>query len=775
MQYAIAPRFVRIVYALFAALASLLATGTATAGEHPKLLIRSEDIARIRHLSGAAVEDAARPAGEKAGANFTDYRAVRDHFGVETPDELLSGELAAIAFLHLVEAGTTADRIRMKALEAWFRAPDWTSIDLLEAAIALDWCWNSIDADVRREFLTVVRRRLKPLSAADNPLEHRLMREKLGALALAVAVDESDDASSTWGALRLQILSEAARFGDTVFAGYLALRGTAPTIPALAADEESNAALFVELLHAAGNPAAWTQHHATVGRWMEHYAYATRTRPPMPLQFAHDGGIRCVPSPTGEWSELRPLTAHLIATRTRNSAAVAVALDVEREMRASGSPEMAAVWRWIPIVLPITGLTPVEADALPPVRNFGCAVFLRGGAPEDQTLVRIDTGGVYLRRRQHFNAGHFQIFRGEDITGGGDEYVSLEAVPGKNGMQRLGRDRQPFDFDQYASSTIAHNCLIFYEASRPVDWRGRKYRPVGGQRLFEDGTADFLTPAPTHPQRTGQLVALGFQDEIAYAALDLGAAYPSDRLHEYKREFVLLWGRVLLIIDRARPIGARTIGSFVLHLPSRPTVGDVELGAERRIGGSDNDGGIWRYAEASSVEWRSGSNTARLIPLWPPRRGIVISGGPARLLVIPEGPFKGMTYVGGDESSFERLIQPANSSNPENAWFRLGAPSILGPSFGTPPHWGRIEIEHPRGSPVLFINAIILDRARTTKVGLPDAEPVDGQLRITIHSGERSAELRIPADRAIGGNIRVQEPEPLDWVFPQDVVPDSPL
>lgn len=775
MQYATSLRFLRILPALLAVLTGAVATGPAAAGDHPKLLIRSEDIQRIRRLSGAAVEDAGPATGEKPGANFTDYRAVRDHFGIETPDELLSGELAAIAFLHLVEAGTTADRLRMKALETWFRAPDWTTIDLLEAAVALDWCWNSLDADIRRDFLAGVRRRMKPFSATDNPLEHRLFREKLGALALAVAVDESDDESSAWSALRLQILSEAARYGETVFAGYLALRGASPTIPALAADEECDATVFVELLHNAGNTSAWPKHNDTVGRWMEHYAYATRTQPPMPYQFAHDGGVRCVPLPIDEWNALKPLTAHLIAARTHNPAAVAVALDIEREMRVSGAPAMAAAWRWVPIVFSMSALTPVEADALPAVRNFGCSVFFRGGAPEEQTLVRIDTGGVYLRRRQHFNAGHFQIFRGDYITGGGDEYVALEAVPGKNGMQRLGRDRQPFDFDQYAASTIAHNCLIFYESTRPVDWRGRKYRPLGGQRLFEDGTNDFLTPAATHPQRTGRLIALGHHDEIAYAALDLGPAYPSDRLHACSREFVLLWGRILLIVDRARPIGGRTVSSFVLHLPSRPTIEGAELAAERRTAGSDNDGGIWKYADATSVEWRDGASAAQLVPLWPTRRSITLSGGPAHRQVIPDGPFKGTTYVGGAENSFERLIQPATSGDPENAWFRLGAPTILGPAFGTPAHWGRIEIEHPRGAALLFINAIVLDRDRMTRVELSDTEPGSSPMHIMIRSGERSAELQLPADSRIGGGIRLFGPEPAYWTFPEGIMSDSPL
>lgn len=745
--------------------------GVGWAGEHPRLLITPADVARMRHACGV---DAGATAPGRPGANFADYRAVRDHFVVDSPTELMSGELLAIAFLHLIDGSTTADALRMNVLTHWYRKPDWTAIDLLEAAIALDWCWNDIDADTRREFLTDVRRRLKPLALTDNPLEHRSFRDRLGGLALAIAVDDQDDTSSAWSTLRRQLISDASRFADGPFAGYVAMRGLAPCIPESAADEESDAAWMVELAQKDSAP-VWPTFAGSIGRWMEHYAFAKLTTPRMDFQFAHDGGLHAPATPALDWFGLRPLTAHLIAVRTRDAAAATIAAMVENDLRAATAPAEAAIWRWVPIAFPLDGLAVIEAGDLPGVRNFGSSVFLRGGDPEDQSLIRIDAGGVYLRRNQYFDAGGFQIFRGGYVTGGGDEHISLEAVPGKNGSQRLGSDRQPFDFTQYAASTIAHNCLVFYEPARPVDWHGRKYRPIGGQKLLEDGAVDFTTAPSVHPQRTGRLIALGENESISYAAVDLGAAYPSDRVAEYTREFVLLWGRVLLVIDRARTVGSKTTTSFVLHIPARPTIAEGDLPPDRRVMGNSNEGGIWKIGDAASVEWHGESGVARLIPLWPSKKQLFIAGGPARAIAISDGLYKGTTYVGGDENSFERLIQPAGQGENENAWYRLGAPTILGPDFGVPTHWGRIELEHPRGGQVLFVNAIVLDRAATTTVALAGSPERGEPLRITVRSNNYSATVELPRGASIGGRVTTGVAQEQSWDFPAAIAPERAL
>ncbi|MBL8879839.1 MAG: hypothetical protein JNG88_12030 [Phycisphaerales bacterium] len=747
-----------------------IAAGAALGGEHPRLLIGVDDLPRIRHACGV---ESAGAAGGKSGANFADYRAVRDHFGVNAPGELMSGELLAIAFLHLVDGSTTTDAMRMNALSTWFRKPDWTAIDLIEASIALDWCWSDLDPETRRDFLAEVRRRIKPFAPTDNPLDHRAFRERLGALALAVAVDEQDDGSAAWNGLRRQILADSVRFLEGQFAGYVTVRGLGPTVPESAADEECDAAWLIELAQKNG-AAAWAAHRETIGRWMEHYAFSRLITPPMNFQFAHDGGIRTGATPSLDWRDLRPLTAHLIAARTRDAAAARVAALVEAEMRSASAPPEAAIWRWAPIVFLLEGIAPIEAGDLPGARNLGSAVFLRGGDPGDQTLIRVDAGGVYLRRNQHFDAGGFVIYRGGYVTGGGDEHIALEAVPGKNGSQRLGRDRQPFDFNQYAASTIAHNCLIFFEPARPVDWHGRKYRPIGGQKLFEDGTGDFSTAATVHPQRTGKLVALGESADISYAAVDLAAAYPADRVAEYTREFALLWGRVLLVIDRARPVGSKTTTNFVLHIPTRPTVAEGDLPPDRRVAGNSNDGGVWKLGDVPSVEWR-GEGGGALIPLWPGKTQLVIAGGPAQAVAVTDGSHKGVTYVGGDENSFERLIQPAGQGENENAWYRLGAPTILGPQFGVPAHWGRIELEHPRGGQVMFVNAIVLDRASTTSVTLEGGDVRDQPLRVQVRCGQRAAEVELPRGPQVGGRVRWHGPDEQTWEFPAEIVPEGPL
>jgi hypothetical protein len=403
-------------------------------------------------------------------------------------------------------------------------------------------------------------------------------------------------------------------------------------------------------------------------------------------------------------------------------------------------------------------------------------VVLRGGVEPNAAVIWIDAGQPFLRRGQHFDAGHFLIHAGGHLVVEGGDDVEFEATYSKEGLQRLGNVRGSFDFAQYLTATIAHNSMLFWDAARVPRWYGRLYAPAGGQVPQERTCTDFATPLEARPRMTAKLLAYGQQPEAAYAALDLTAAYDPRTIEQYTREFVFFQGRVLIVIDRAKTTSPRIIPTWVVNVPARPRVDGEDLAATARVAGSNNDAGVWRYDDARWLHWRERDGALWLQSLRPAPRKLAIVGGPARRLTIAEGPHKGKTYVGGDPDSFERLILPSGRPKAANAWYRLGRPTLLGEQFGVRPHWGRVEIEPAEGGRRhLFATAMVIDQPEA--VGPPEirAEEADAQLMIHVSLGGKQTRVVVPGADAIGGELQVEDGEPRRWTFPSSVAADEPL
>ena len=103
----------------FASCVSLCLTAPlGSAGEHPRLLIGPEDLARVRHVCGAGTPSSADQSWGHFGARAADFQALRDCFSNRVEGGVLPGELAAAAFLHLVDAHDPVDRTRLRAVAA---------------------------------------------------------------------------------------------------------------------------------------------------------------------------------------------------------------------------------------------------------------------------------------------------------------------------------------------------------------------------------------------------------------------------------------------------------------------------------------------------------------------------------------------------------------------------------------------------------------------------------------------------------------------------------
>ncbi len=739
----------------------------------PRLLITAEDLPRIRHACGIGLPSAVPPPGAgRFGARAREFQTVRGHFAHRPDGDPLAGEILAAAFLQLVDPDTATAGAQRAFLSAALQDPPPNDAQVLELVIALDWCWDALEPAARDAFILNLRRRLAPLAAGDSPLDARRFRERLTGLALTLALDEGREPSPSWGPQRRTLLEAARKYLETTLPAFLAARGLTPTGPAAAAREELDTALLLELGSRVTERKLWNEHRETVGRWLEHYLAAQTPHPALQHQFLRDDAGRAPLSPAPDFADLFPLTAHLFAARTGDPCAAALATEVATRLTEPAAAAVAGIWEWVPIVWETAEIAPVDPDRWPLARRLGGAVVFRAGRGPETTAVWIEAGQPFLRRRQHFDAGHFLIHRAGHLTVGGGDDIASEAVPSKAGEQRLGNEKAPFDFEQYYTATIAHNTIVVWDAARAVRWYGAIYRPTGGQRCVEGTCTDFTTPLETQGRVTGRILAYGQTDAAAYVALDLSPAYEPRTLSAFSREFVFLWGRALLVIDRLTLPTTRSAPTWVLNIPARPRVDGAELRDAAQIAGTSRAAGIWRYEAPQWLRWTEADGGVWMQTLLPAVRRTTIVGGPARKLLIKGGPHAGRNYVGGDADSFERLILPADRHGNANAWYRLGEPTLLGPEVGRAPHWGRIEVEAgERGTSFLFVTLLVADSATADTPPAAAVEFGESDAVLTMRAGDDAATVRLPIVGR-GGTVTTAGPP---WTLPTEVEPDRPL
>lgn len=746
--------------------ALLLAPSAALAGPHPRLLITPADLPRIRHACGVARSDDASKS--PWGGNAGDYQALRNYFSPQVREATLPGELLAIGFLHLVDPSDPQDGTRIEMLNQRLRASVLLPEELLECAIALDWCWAALDAGARDAFLANIRRGAQPLTPMDAPLDPRVFYRKLAALAVAVAVDRDDDPSITWSAVRDGLFKSAAEYNTQVLPNVLAAHGGIPSSPTNAADEECGAALLLELLARGPASDVWRLQGPTVGRWLEHYLFERVAAPGMRRQIARDDCRQTPGTPAGAWDGLHPLTAHLLAARTRDPAATALAIELTRTMR--GDDPLLAVWRWLPIALPVEDIAAANTAKLPALRDLDGAVVLRAGEGLGEVAVWIDAGQNYVQRRQHFDAGSFVVRCGGQLVIDAGDDIKFEATTGKGGKQMLG-DRE-FDFEQYFAATLAHNCVLLVDPAKSPTWYEQPYAPVGGQRLIEQGLRNYDQPTPLD-RETSRLIATGQERGAAYVSLDLAPAYNPEQTTAYTREFVFWPPGVLVIVDRFAPALARIEPTWLLQLPVRPEVDGKDLTDAARLRGATNDGGVWRYPGGQTLHWTVERGQAWLTPVSPENLPIVIAGGPAERLTIEHGPYAGRTYMGGSEVSFERLVRPALDKRAENAWYRLDAPTLLGDTVGTVPQWGRIELSPPAGQRVVtMVNVLVFGPTDANWTPTIKTERQRDSLRLTTELDAETATLTLPLNTRGG---KLERGEAAAWTLPGEIEKTEPL
>jgi hypothetical protein len=767
--------------AFAAAFAAVLCPPAVHGGRHPCLLISADDLPQLRAACGVAAAPADSAAESqpalRAGHRASEFNALREYFARRADVGLLPGEISAAAFLHLVAAENGLEQRRLDLINEALREPLWVGPDPFELMLAVDWCWDALDPEARRDFLLAVRDAASPFTPADSPFDHRAFAAKLLGVAAAVAIDEHDEPAPSWAEWRQPVLDAAREYFRKTLPTVIAWRGLTPTSPSAGPWEERDVVLALELAGAVLSSDVWSGQRNGVGRWLEHYVYASFSHPALQHHFIRDDGQLAPLSPACDWAEMLPVTAHLIAARTHDPAAVFIARRVEQRLRGPTADPLAQPWQWVPIALETRGLAGCDFSRLPTARNLGGAVVFRGPATATETGIWIEAAQPFLRRRQHFDAGHFLLYSdGQLLVGAGDDVV-YEAVQVKQGAQHLGDGRDPFDFDQYFTATIAHNCLLLWDPLRAPRWHGNRYEAIGGQRLIEDTCTDFTTPLAENERLTGRQVAYGQHDGHAYVALNLQSAYEARSVSAYTREFVFLAGRTLVVIDRLHTRSLRCQPISVVTLPACPLPDGQPLTQCKLLTDDEQqDRGIWQCDQAQWFQWSDADGTLRVFPLLPEPRRVHVCGGPAEKSVVSDGPHAGRLYVGGSATGFERLVRPAGHAKPANAWYELGRPTVLGPAVGAVPLWGRLEIEPlDEQSDHVFITVYTVESARQQRTPTAELKREQDELRINIDNGETRTTLWLRADTSVGGRVLRDAPGATTWTLPKTVEADTAL
>jgi hypothetical protein len=751
--------------------ALLFPTATAHA-LHPSLIFKPDDVPRVRHWCGIQRDE--REPDETYGVARLDYRAVREYFRMELGETALPGEILAAAFLHLVEPEDPDDARRMGWIERRLTHPDWTTLNPVEYALALDWCAGDISSVARRSLLLAAQDHEQPFSAEITPFTQRTFDAALFGLALAVAVGPEDESSRAWVSRRGRLIEAGTEYARKSLPHYLDCRTPAPTSPALAAEEETCTALLIEVLSAATGRDLWSRHGTTLRRWMEHYIIARPPGADPPLLFIRDDGNGGIIHPAGNLSSLHPLVAHLFACRTRAAAANTVADRVATQLRHPPDAQHAGSWRWVPAALRSDYSEVVDEARLPVARNLGAGIVLRGQPSGAETRIWIDAGQPRYRPGQHFDAGHFLIHRGGYQTVMAADDVSSLVRPGIGGKARLGTAVTEFDFEQFQMAGISHNCMVFEDPA---------YRPTSFGRIFLPGNGQDLQVQSSEPTEREQgvlppparIAGYSTQPGAAYVALDLTGAFDRHLVRTYSREFFWLDERFLVIVDRWRCPHSRVTPTVMLQLPVQPTIGGVKLPEPTHGPGGDPPAGIWQLETDAMLTWSSRSGAVAMRHFFPQAKELRIVGGPAeRLNTDPDGR-SGLSYVGGSADSFERLILPADRSKRFNAWFRIGKATRLDPAIGVLPRWGRIELETFRSDePQRLITALVIHDAGGTELPVFAAEENEGRTQIAIEYANRRVSLALPPGLRRGGEVQVPASN-LSWIVPQQVLLDPAL
>jgi len=739
-----------------------------TRGAHARLIVRADEVAPIRRRCGIA--------GDGEPESVADLARLKSHAERALAGRVDPGGLYPIAFMHLVTGVPgTPDRWTQHVERELMDAPVGV-LDFDDVAVALDWCWDALDEQVRA---TVAERWvdvLQPLRESDNLLEHVLINPRLCHLAIAIALRDAFIVGTPQGDRVADVITAGRKYLTQHVAALVEqLGGDAPT-PGIRAELECDLMLAIELWRAI-EPATFEKPvRAAVGA-LDAYVWGDPQWPRLSCGLVHDAGQNVPRSPGEGAAPLAPALAEWLAGRTGSPVAAHLAR-VQRSATAV-TAQADAQRTWMRLALGSRAVRPLAVQKAPLARRLGNGwVLMRSDWGPGSTVIGFDAGQAFWLANQHLDAGQFQVIRkGRLALDSGDD-VEFAASAARGGEQRLGDQRG--DFRTYAESTPAHNCVVLLDL-RAADIRvGKQWLVVGNQRR----PAVPVGPPPPDLARsargTGRLLAFETNPIYSFARADLARAWGTGVALVYERSLLFLHDGLLLVVDRVETARPQVRAAFMLQLPAAPRIAGEPLKAELRRRMSDENAGSWTYAaEASWLDVADGGGRMFVRSLSPARRRWHIVGGPGTVLRVSRGPSAGRAYVGSSATGFEYWMTPAMMPGGVNAWYRLGNPGTLGSAFGAGSGWGRLEVESlETGGSHLFVHALAIADADIGKPPPLDVvERPNGLIVRTTMSGREYTVSLTPAEASLGRVMvrDVQTDRGVERELTSRIEPDAPL
>lgn len=660
----------------------------------PRVLLRPSDLPRLKARCGVERFDPAAqdPADPVTFASHTaDFHRLLQWVDAHIDLAMEDGGLYLPAFAHLMTGAPGRPDKYTRCIERELARRQPYAVDFDDVIAALDWCWDALEPQTRRQAAAELARAMEPLTANDSPLEHYLFHPRLCHVAAALALrDEFSDGSVERRRIE-QTLRAAATYFESTLPQYVSqLHGRAPATT-LQSDFEADVVFAAELWHAASGEPYWPRIAPAMRDACDACFWTDTTYPGHFGALMHDFGTRAATVPGEAHSALARGVADVLARRTSSPIAAWYA----QLSRAVTADDSAAAMNglMLRIIHDVPDQPVADRTEAPLARNLGDGwVLMRSDWRPGATVIAFDAGQPIWLSRQHYDAGQFQILRkGRLALDSGDD-VRLEAVPARRGAQGIGR--KTGEFDLYAQATIAHNCMVICDPRDRLRWRGQDWPAVGNQRLMDGDWKQVSEPIESSQRQTGRLLAFETNAHYSYAAADLAKAYAVRTVLLYDRHLLFVGGRYLFVVDRLVTEKSDVGRTWMLHLPSRPLVNETNLDPEMRRLGTANDAGAWVYPQYKG--WLSadgGQGRLYVRTLLPDARRWTLIGGPQKVEQVTAGQHRGRSYVGGGHDTFEYWLTPFSVSGGMNAWFRLGQPVDLGPAFGVGAGWGRLEVE----------------------------------------------------------------------------------
>lgn len=721
-----------------------------TAAPRPRVLLCIDDLARLQARCGV------RPitgSTEPFASHASDFQRIKKWADANIDLPLEDGALYLPAFMHVVTGTPGRPDAYSRCVERALAANRTAVVDFDDAVAALDWCWDALDAATRQAYARKLLDAAEPLAPTDGPLEHFIFHPKLCHVAAAIALQNVWLPASIEQRKVQRILDSAETYFEKTLPRILSqLHGRAP-VPALQADFEADLVFAVELWNTHTQGRYWPKIAPLIERLLDGYFWSQSDWPSFNSALVHDYGISAPEIPGTGLNALARGACDILARRAKNPLAGWYAA-LARDASAADDPRELNR-RWLHILHDDPARPRVDRLEAPLARNLENGwLLMRSDWRPGATVVAFDAGQPFWLNRQHFDAGQFQIIRkGRLALDSGDD-VSAEAVPARGGAQGLGPSAGRFD--DYAVSTVAHNCVLIADPRVRLQRAGRDWPAPGNQRLFDGDFKPTDEPIEKTDRLTGRLIAFETNPHYSYAAADIARAYPAKAALLFDRHLLFVAGRYLFVIDRIVAERPDSRVTWLLHLPSRPRIGRRDLDSQFRRRGVNNAAGTWVYPPGDDWFQADGGEGRLLVrSLAPLQRRVTFVGGPQTVTPIADGRWRGRAYVGSNEKGFEYYIAPASSIIGLNAWYKLGTPDDIGSTFGVGAGWGRMEVEATdKSAETIFIHLLVpQDRtAEPPAIATPKYE--NGILTVTLPAGDLQYEITLSPRGAEPGRVR---------------------